>query len=180
MLSEEILFLDYLTYAGWGLGFVLLLVGLLKGHLRILILIGIAVPVAALLLVTSQKIVLKFEVVITTESDTGLSWRHVNAFTGGEYVFRDGTRAPITKPEGGPIATVVINDSDRPVRVVRVAYTANPQIPGSEGQEEIAVIEPGALGHTLARIGHFGPESEGPPGTMKSVSSFGSLDWLNW
>ena len=180
MLSEDILILDFLVYAGWGIGVVLFLVGVFKKGLRLLIFIGIAVPGSDIVFATSEKVVLNFEVVVVTESDQGMGWQHIRSFTGGEYQFRDGTRASITKPEGGMIATVVVNDSDRPLRVVRVAYAAPPKTPGFGGREDVVSIEPGRTGGTLKRIGHIGPESEGPPDSIDSVTSFETLDWLTW
>ncbi len=180
MLSEDILFLDFLVYAGWGIGVALFLVGVFKKDLRLLIFIGIAVPGSAIVFATSEKVVLNFEVVVMTESDQGMAWQHVRSFTGGEYRFRDGTRTSITKPDGGMIATVVINDSNRPVRVVRVAYAAPPKPPGLGGREDVVSVEPGRTGGTLKRIGHTGPESDGPPDTIDSVTSYETLDWLTW
>lgn len=180
MLSEDFLFLDFLVYAGWGIGVVLLLVGVFNKGLRLLIFIGIAVPGGAIVFAASEKVVLKFDVVVMTESDQGMAWQHVRSFTGGEYQFRDGTQTSITKPGGGMIATVVINDSDRPVRVVRVAYAAPNKPPGLGGQEDVVSVEPGRTGDTLKRIGHIGPESEGPPDTIDSVTSYETLDWLTW
>ena len=180
MLTEDTLYLDYLLYAGWILAIGIVLVGVFNRHWRILILLGIAVAGIAVAIVTSQKIPLNFEVVIVEESDKGMSWRQIRSFTGGEYWFRDGSRARITKPEGGMIATVVINDARRRLRVVNVSYTSTPGIPGPGGRDEIAVIEPGRIGGILSRVEHFGPEIEGPPDTIESVQSFETINWLTW
>jgi hypothetical protein len=180
MLSEDFLFVDFLVYAGWGIGAILFLVGVFKKGLRLLIIIGIAVPGGAIVLAASEKVVLNFNVVVMTESDQGMAWQHVRSFSGGEYQFGDGTQTPITKPEGGMIATVVINDSDRPVRVVRVAYAAANKPPGFGGRDDVMSVAPGRTGGTLKRIGHIGPESEGPPDTIDSATSYDTLDWLTW
>lgn len=180
MLTEDMLYLDYALYAGWILGIGLFLIGVFNRHWRILIYLGIAVAGGGVAFVTSEKMTLKFEVVIAEESEKGMSWRKVRSFTGGEYQFRDGSRARIAKPEGGMIGTVVINDTGRPLRVVSVAYTSTPRIPGPGGRDEVAVIKPGQIGGILSRIGHFGPESEGPPKTIESLSSFDTISWLTW
>jgi len=180
MLTEDTLYLDYLQYAGWIFGIVLFLIGVFNRHWRILIYLGIAVAGIGVAFVTSQKIPLKFEVVIVEEAGKGISWRKIRSFTGGEYRFRDGSRTRITKPEGGMIATVVINDARRPLRVVNVSYTSTPRIPGPGGREELAVIEPRQISGILSRVEHFGPESEGPPTSIKSVQSFETINWLTW
>ena len=180
MLNENTLFLDMLTYASGVVGVILLLAGLFKSHLRFLILIGLALPSGVLAISFSQKVPLMFDVVIVEQAESGISWRKVRQFTGGEYTFRSGRTAEIAKPAGGPIGTVVINDSNRRLRVIRVFYTATPHRPGPGGREEIAVIDSGKTAATLKRVEHFGPESEGPPPSIKSATSFDSLDWLTW
>ena len=152
---------------------VLFLVGVFKKGLRLLIFIGIAVPGSAIVFATSEKVVLNFEVVVVTESDQGMGWQHIR-WTGGEYQFRDGTRASITKPEGGMIATV---SSTIPIgRSASSGWLRAPQDPRLRRR----VDRTGSTGGTLKRIGHIGPESEGPPDSIDSVTSFETLDWLTW
>ena len=180
MLTEDTLFLDYLTYASAVVGAGMIVMGLIRRHMRWLMIAGIVLPSAALAFSVSETVMLKFDVVIVTQPGGLMSQRTVRQFVGGEYVFDDGKRVRIAKPQGGPIGTVVVNDTDRQLRIVRVSYTSTPRIPGPGGDDEIAVIEPGGTGGTLKRIGHFGPEAEGPPGAMKSLSSFDTIDWLTW
>lgn len=180
MLVEDTLFLDYLTYASYAVGGALIIVGLLRSHLRLLCFIGVAVPGGMVEISVSQKISLQFDVVILEEPAEGMVWRTVDNFIGGEYVFGDGRRVKVEKPQGGPVATVVINETRRRLHIVRVSYSANTRLPGPGGDEEVATIEAGEAGATLARIGHIGPRADGPPGTMKSVSSIDTLDWLTW
>ena len=180
MLSEDTLFIDYLTYASWVLGLGLILVGLFRRHLRLLIAAGLALPGAMVGIDFSQKVPLMFDVVVVEQHDGTISWREVRQFVGGHYTFRDGTRVSITKPAGGPIGTVVVNDSDRRLRIIRVSYSSTPRMPGPGGRDEVAVIDPRTTGASLERVEHFGPERAGPPSSIKSLSSFDTLDWLAW
>ena len=180
MLAEDTLFLDYLTYGGGAVGIGLVLVGLFRSHLRVLIIAGLALPSAMVGIDYSQKVPLMFDVVVVEQPDGNISWRKVTGFVGGSYTFGDGSSVSITKPEGGPIGTVVVNDSDRRLRIIRVTYGSKPRLPGPGGRDEVAVIDPRKTGATLERVEHFGAESEGPPPSMMSVSSFDTLDWLAW
>lgn len=179
MLIEDTLIWDYLTYLVGAAGVGMIIFGLLWRN-SLLIILGIVLPGGMLALSASQKITLKFEVVIVDQSGGTMAWRKVKQFVGGDYSFRDGRDVRISKPKGGPIGTVVINDSNQKLQIIRVIYTANPQIPGPSGRDIVAVIDPGKTGNSLKRVEHFGPMSEGPPGTIKSLSSFDTLDWLAW
>ena len=180
MLTEDTIFLDYLLYAGWIFGIVLFLIGVFKAHLRILIYLGIVVAGGGVALVVSQKIPLQFEVVVLEEANSVISWQKTLSFTGGKYRFRDGSHAAITKPESAMIATVLINDTSRVIRVINVAYTATPNILDPGGRDEVIAIEPGNTGGVLSRIEHFGPQAEGPPASIKSVQSFDTINWVAW
>jgi hypothetical protein len=179
MLAEDTLFLDILIYASVVLGGGLIVFGLIRRQLRILIIVGLAVPGAMLVIAVSQKIPIQFDVMIVQKPAGEITWRKESKFVGGEYEFGDGRRVRLEKPAGGPIATVVVNDTNRRLHVIRVSYAANPRTPGF-GDKEITVIDAGSIGSTLARIEHVGPRSGGPPGSMKSLSSFDTLDWLAW
>ena len=180
MLTEDTLLLDYLTYASWAVGLGLILVGLFRRHLRLLIVAGLALPSAMVGINYSQKIPLMFDVVVVEQHDGTISWRKVRKFVGGQYTFRDGSRASVAKPEGGPIGTVVVNDSDRRLRIIRVSYSSTPRMPGLGGRDAVAVIDPRMTGTTLERVEHFGPERAGPPSSIMSHSGFDTLDWLAW
>ncbi len=179
MLTEDTLYLDYLSYLSWAVGAGLIVYGLV-GRVRLFLILGLAVPSGMLAISASQKVTLKFDVVIVDESDGEIKWRKVRQFVGGEYTFRDGKSSRITKPVGGPIGTVVINDSERELRIIRVAYTSTPNLPGPGGRDVVATIQPGDTGDSLERVEHFGPEAKGPPDSIMSYSSFDTLDWLAW
>ncbi len=179
MLSEDLLIWDYLTYAGGAAGVGIIVFGLLRRS-SALVILGFVLPSGALALGASQTVVLKFDVVVVEQPGGTMTWRTVRQFVGGEYTFRDGSRARITKPAGGPIGTVVVNDSDRRLQIIRVSYTSTPRIPGPGGRHLVADIASGKTGTSLERVEHFGPENEGPPETIKSLSSFDTLDWLAW
>ena len=116
--------------------------GLFRSHLRVLIIAGLALPSAMVGIDYSQKVPLMFDVVVVEQPDGNISWRKVTGFVGGSYTFGDGSSVSITKPEGGPIGTVVVNDSDRRLRIIRVTYGSKPRLPGPGGRDEVAVIDP--------------------------------------
>ena len=180
MLVEDTLFLDYLSYASFVVGAALIVIGVFRRHQRLLIFIGFAVPGATLGWSVSEKIPLQFDVVIVEQPAGEIAWRKVLKFVGGEYAFDDGRRVRLDKPEGGPIATVVVNDTRRRLHIIRVAYAANPRLYGAIRDADISVIEARGTGATLARIEHFGPRSEGPPASIQSLSSTDTIDWLAW
>lgn len=179
LFTEDTLYLDYLSYLSWAIGAGLIVYGLV-GRIRLFLILGLAVPSGMLAISASQKVTLKFDVVIINETGGQIEWRKVKQFVGGEYVFRDGSTMRISKPAGGPIGTVVVNDSDRDLQIIRVPYSSRPNLPGPGGWDVIATIRPGETGDSLERVEHFGPEDQGPPGSIQSYSSFDTLDWLAW
>ncbi|MDP6803802.1 MAG: hypothetical protein QF902_00525 [Rhodospirillales bacterium] len=77
MLAEDTLFLDYLTYASVVVGGGLILFGLIQRRFRILVIIGLAVPGATVGFAFSQKVPMRFDVMIVQEPGGEISWRKV-------------------------------------------------------------------------------------------------------
>ncbi|MDA0656825.1 MAG: hypothetical protein O2912_10500, partial [Proteobacteria bacterium] len=129
MLHQEMLLQDYMVYVTWAGGAIFGLAGLALSRLRVLIIVGIAIPLVGLPTLQAQKAALSFEVTIVesavesaVESDKdaevqkGIKWRTVRDFRGGTYSFKNGEVVAIARPDaGGWKGTVVINQSTKPL-----------------------------------------------------------------
>jgi len=181
MLSEETQFVDYLFYASLLPGLALVVLGALNSQMRLLLYIGIAIPGMALAYATSEKIPIKFEVMVVRESDGGMTTELTKQFVGGSYTFSDGRTEPVSKPGVKQVETVLINDSPRPLNMSAAIYTASSRASPSGGRENVGTIAPGGIGHVPSRHIFTGPQSDGPP---KSIEDKGVHDvmvyWVYW
>ena len=76
LLTEDTLYLDYLSYLSWAIGAGLIVYGLV-GRIRLFLILGLAVPSGMLAISASQKVTLKFDVVIINETGGQIEWRKV-------------------------------------------------------------------------------------------------------
>ncbi len=181
MLSEETLFVDYLFYASWLPGLVLVVVGALNSQMRLLIFIGIAMPGGALVFASSQTVAIKFEVMVFKQVGDTLETELTRQFVGGDYTFGDGRIEAVTKPGVKQVETVLINDSPKTLDISSALYGVNPQGRLGGDRENVGTIGPGEFSHVPSRHIVAGPESEGPP---TSILDQGWHDvvvyWVNW
>lgn len=188
MLAQEMFFQDYVPYAIWAGCGALVLGGLFLSRLRVLIIIGVAIPLVGLPMLSAQKLALSFEVTIVEDAldenaQSDIKWRTVKDFRGGTYTFRDGKVTPVTRPDaGGWKGTVIINQSTKPLIVYVVPYataaTAGsfPEITWDVGW----TVAPDSSQEVPRVIGHIGSKQNQPPKTILSHTGLDTLLWMTW
>ncbi|MBL6945144.1 MAG: hypothetical protein ISR47_00730 [Rhodospirillales bacterium] len=183
VLVPEFSMLEYMPYGAWALGAIIVVGGFFAGSLRfIVIAVGLAVPFLGTASIDAQKKALSFDVTVLEEAADGVEWRTFSEYRAGTYTFRDGTVAPVSRPEGGRRGTVVVNETTQSLILYIVPYATAaigrnfPAITWEVGWT-VPPVSTLAIPRT---IGHVGAKDSPLPDTIMSHTDLDTLIWLTW